>query len=79
MTGFRDYGKYDGLGLAELVRKRDVKPEELLDEAIERTERLAGINAVVLKHYDRAREQIARGLPEGASAACPSCSRTSRH
>jgi amidase len=71
MTGFRDYGKYDGLGLAELVRKRDVKPEELLDEAIERTERLAGINAVVLKHYDRAREQIARGLPEGGFRGVP--------
>jgi len=23
MTGFRDYDKYDGLGLAELVRKKE--------------------------------------------------------
>ena len=32
----RDYANYDGLGLAELVRKREVTPAELLDAAIER-------------------------------------------
>ena len=29
---------YDALGLAELVRKREVKPEELLERAIARVE-----------------------------------------
>jgi amidase len=71
MPGFREYGKYDALGLAELVREREVKPEELLDEAIARTERLGEINAVVLKHYDRAREEIARGLPDGPFRGVP--------
>lgn len=71
MSGFREYGKYDALGLAELVRKREVKPEELLEEAIARTERLGEINAVVLKHYDRAREQIAGGLPQGPLRGVP--------
>lgn len=72
MGGFSDYGKYDALGLADLVRKRAVKPEELLDEAIARTERVnPKINAVVLKHYDEARARIARGLPQGPFAGVP--------
>ncbi len=72
MSGFTDYDKYDGLGLAELVAKREVKPEELLDEAIARTEKInPKINAVVLKHYDEARAQIARGLPEGPYKGVP--------
>jgi amidase len=39
---FKEYAAYDGLGLAELVRKRDVAPAELLDAAIERIERHNG-------------------------------------
>lgn len=69
---FADYDKYDGLGLAELVAKEEVSPEELLDEAITRTEKLnPKINAVVHKHYDEARAQIARGLPEGPFKGVP--------
>jgi amidase/6-aminohexanoate-cyclic-dimer hydrolase len=72
MSGFTDYDKHDGLGLADLVRRREVKPEELLDEAISRTEAVnPRINAVVLKHYDEARAQIARGLPEGPYKGVP--------
>jgi amidase len=33
---FAEYASYDGLGLAGLVRKGDVTPLELLDEAIAR-------------------------------------------
>ncbi len=72
MGGFSDYGKYDALGLADLVRKRAVKPEDLLDEAIARTEKInPKINAVVLKYYDEARARIARGLPQGPFAGVP--------
>ncbi len=35
MTSFATYSDYDALGLAELVRKREVTPDELLDAAIE--------------------------------------------
>ena len=56
---FREYGSYDGIGLAELVRKKQVSPKELLDEAIARTARVdPQINAVVVKHYDHAERQI---------------------
>ncbi len=51
--GFREYAGYDGLGLAELVRKGDVSATELAEEAISRIEKHnPAINAVVLKLYD---------------------------
>ena len=36
---FAEYANYDGLGLAHLVRRGEVTPLELLDEAIARIER----------------------------------------
>ena len=72
MGGFSDYDNYDALGLAELVSKGDVSSEELLDEAIERTERInPKINAVTQKHYDLAKQAIADGLPDGPLKGVP--------
>jgi amidase len=69
---FREYGKYDGIGLADLVRKKQVSAAELLDEAIARTAKVdPEINAVVVKHYDYARRQIDRGLPDGPFTGVP--------
>jgi amidase/6-aminohexanoate-cyclic-dimer hydrolase len=34
---FKEYGNYDAVGLAELVRMKDVTARELLDEAVART------------------------------------------
>lgn len=69
---FEEYGKYDGLGLAELVRRKEVKSEELLEAAIERIEVInPRINAVVTKAYDLARQAIAEGLPEGPFTGVP--------
>src|SRR6202021_4029741 len=68
----REYGKYDGIGLADLVRKKQVSAAELLDEAIARTAKVdPEINAVVVKHYDYARRQIDRGLPDGPFTGVP--------
>ena len=36
---FAEYDRYDGTGLAHLVRKGEVSPAELLEEAIARIER----------------------------------------
>src|SRR5258708_39948831 len=70
--GFSEYGDYDGMGLAELVRKKQVSARELLDEAIARTARIdPQINAVVVKHYDYAERQIDNGLPDGPFAGVP--------
>ena len=70
--GFSEYGEYDGVGLAELVRNKQVSASELLDEAITRTTRLdPQINAVVVKHYDYAKRQIDKGLPDGPFTGVP--------
>ena len=48
MAGFKEYDDYDALGLAKLVRDGETTAEELLEEAIARTERInPEINAVV--------------------------------
>jgi amidase len=69
---FSDYGSYDGIGLAELVRNKEVSTAELLDEAIARTAKIdPQINAVVVKHYDYAERQIEKGLPSGPFTGVP--------
>ena len=68
----QDYEHYDGLGLADLVRKRAVAPKELLAAAIERIEaRNPAINAVVNRMYDRAEAAITAGLPAGPFTGVP--------
>jgi amidase len=70
--GFSEYGNYDGIGLADLVRKKQVSAGELLDEAIDRTAKVdPRINAVVVKHYDYAQRQIDKGLPDGPFTGVP--------
>src|SRR3954447_14091264 len=69
---FREYGSYDGLGLAELVRKKQVSAKELLHEAIARTAKIdPQINAVVVKHPHYAERQIEKGLPDGPFTGVP--------
>lgn len=69
---FAEYGDYDGLGLAQLVAKKKVKPIELLDEAIRRAEALnPKLNAIVYKDYDRARAAAKGKLPKGAFSGVP--------
>ena len=56
MAAFPEYHKYDGLGLAELVRSKQITPVELVEEAISRIEaHNLKVNAVVYKMYDQAR------------------------
>jgi amidase len=56
-----EYSNFDGLALADLVAKREVKPSELVEEAIARIEKHnAKVNAVIFKIYDRARETAKR-------------------
>ena len=67
-----DYSDYDGLGLADLVRRRQVTPAELVEAAIERIERHnPTLNAVVFKGYDDARKQAASDLPDGPFRGVP--------
>jgi len=67
-----EYRRYDGLGLAELVRTGEVTPSELLDLALEAAastdDRIA---AIVYQQPDRARRAIAAGLPDGPFTGVP--------
>jgi amidase len=72
VSGFADYEQYDAVGLAELVRRRQVAPGELLEAAIARVEaRNAAINAVTMPLYDYGRAAIAAGLPPGPFTGVP--------
>jgi amidase len=69
---FKEYDQYDAVGLAQLVRKSEVSPEHLLEEAIARVEqRDPALNAVVNKLYDHARKAIRAGLPDGPLRGVP--------
>jgi amidase len=70
--GFSDYAAYDAMGLAERVARGEVSPEELLDEAISRMERVnPTLNAVVIPMLDEARATLNAGLPEGPFRGVP--------
>ncbi|MGW5151827.1 amidase [Rhodococcus koreensis] len=66
-----DYSDHDALSLADLVRRREVSPIELVEAAIERIEALnPTLNAVVFTDYEDALTRAARNL-EGPFAGVP--------
>ncbi len=66
-----EYASYDAVGLAELVRKKEVTPAELVEAAIARIERHnPTLNAVVYKAYDAARAQ-AKAPAQGPFTGVP--------
>jgi amidase len=69
-----DPTELDALGQAELVRRGEVEPVELLDRAIERLDRVNGaLNAVVTPMYEQAREPRSAGFRRVASVVSRSC------
>ena len=67
-----DYSNYDGLGLADLVARKEVSPAELVEAAIERVERHnPSLNAVVYKGYEDARKAALGPLPDGPFKGVP--------
>lgn len=72
MNGIEAFDSCDGLGLAELVRRRELEPGELVEEAIRRIERVnPQLNAVIHTMYDCARQAVAAGLPDGPFRGVP--------
>lgn len=56
---FQEYRKHDATALAELIKKKEVTSQELLDIAIKRAEEVnPQLNAVVTKLYDLGKEQL---------------------
>src|SRR5512145_2296075 len=65
---------YDALGLAELIRKKQISPLELVDDVIRRVERVnPKINAVLTKLFDfeKARERAKQAIGDGSFAGVP--------
>ncbi len=72
MTMLPEYERYDGLGLAALVRQREVSEGEVLAAAIERIERRnPAVNAVIHTMFDGAKAAITAGLSAGPFAGVP--------
>jgi len=69
---FAEYAQYDGLGLAELVGRREVSPADLVETALAAIERLnPQVNCVVQQLRDDALAEIKAGLPYGPFRGVP--------
>ncbi|MEY2571395.1 MAG: amidase [Acidimicrobiaceae bacterium] len=67
-----DLAWLDATATADLVRRGEVSPPELVDAAIARIEKLDGeLNAVIHKQFDRARTEAAGDLPDGPFKGVP--------
>src|SRR6185295_2105388 len=67
-----DYGKYDALGLSQLIAKKKVSAREVMEEAIARIEALnPKLNAVIFKAYDEARTAAKGRQGKGVFAGVP--------
>jgi amidase len=69
---FSQYTDFDALGLAGLVQRKEVSPNELLEAAVAQVNTFdADINAVVLGLESLARKQIEGGLSAGPFSGVP--------
>ena len=69
---FGEYVKHDALGLAKLVADGEVTAAELLETAIARTDAVnPKLNAIVIPHYELAREAVRAGLPTAPFRGVP--------
>ena len=67
-----EYFSYDALGLAELVRTKQISSSELLEVAIALTEKLdPRLNAVPIKHFELARENLKNKVDTGIFNGVP--------
>jgi amidase len=72
MSNFDELLFLDATAQAELIRRKECQPIELVDAAIERIERLnPALNAVVTPMYDMAREAAKDALPDGPFKGVP--------
>ncbi len=70
---FDEYRAYDGIGLSELLARKDASPAELMDIAIEAAQTLgARFNAITYNRYDAAKaEARARAVVPGRFDGVP--------
>lgn len=69
---FSEYFEYDALGLADLVRRKEVEPKELVDVAIKHIEAVnPELNAVIHHYHDSAVALAKSDIPEGPFSGVP--------
>jgi amidase len=72
LATFPEYENHDAVGLADLIRRRQISAGDVVAAAIERIERHnPAVNAVVTKTYNRALAAVEQGLPEGPFTGVP--------
>lgn len=72
VTDITDIAWMDATEQAELVRKGEVSPKELVEEAVSRIERLnPKLDAVIRTRFDQARTEAEGPLPEGPFRGVP--------
>jgi len=72
LDAFAEYESFDAVGLAGLISSGQVTSAELVEAAIERVEtHNPKLNAVVVKHYERARRRAASGTAPGPFFGVP--------
>ena len=67
-----EYQQHDGLGLAQLIAKKQITPLELLNAVRTRSEAVHNkLNALSQQFFDKAEAQIKQGLPAGPFRGVP--------
>jgi amidase len=67
-----DLSSYDAMGLAELIRTRQITPREVVEDTIRKIEAInPKLNAVIYKTYDRARQRASEPVGDGLLAGVP--------
>ncbi|HOE21233.1 MAG TPA: amidase, partial [Spirochaetota bacterium] len=68
---FNEYEHYDAIGLAELIKKRKVSVREVINEAIQRIQKINPvINAVITPMYENIDARI-KDMPKGRFYGVP--------
>lgn len=72
MSRFLEYPRYDATELAQLIQNKEITPQEVLEEAIYRAERInPSINAIVTKLYDFAKNFLNKANKDSAFFGVP--------
>jgi amidase len=72
MGKFKDALLLDATAQAELIRKKEIQPIELIESSIENIEKLnPKLNAVVTTMYDQARNYARNTIPDGVFSGVP--------
>lgn len=69
---FKEYRHFDAIGLAKLIRNKDISAKEALDAAIYQANQLnPKLNAIIHRFDERAYNAVQEGLPDGVFSGVP--------